>query len=305
MRTAPRLHRSSPRSSGYRVRTEIRLATRRSALALYQARRVADWLRAVHDDLAVELVEVDSSGDLDRVSPVAQLTQMGAFVRSVQAAVLDGRADAAVHSLKDLPTAQADGLVLAAFPERAAPWDALVGAKLHDLAEGSVVGTGSPRRIAQLKAARPDLETRELRGNVDTRLRKVTEGEVDAAVLAEAGLVRLDHSDTIKEILPLEIMVPAPGQGVLAVETLIDGPIRSMVEAISNPELTPLIEAERALLAETGAGCRSALGALALWEGTRIRMDAFVEDERGARRTRVVGAHPHDVVAAARKELGL
>ena len=302
---APRLHRSSPRSSGYRVTTEIRLATRRSALALYQARRVADWLRAVHDDLAVELVEVDSSGDLDRVSPVAQLTQMGAFVRSVQAAVLDGRADAAVHSLKDLPTAQADGLVLAAFPERASPWDALVGAKLDDLAEGSLVGTGSPRRVAQLKAARPDLETRELRGNVDTRLRKVADGEVDAAVLAEAGLVRLNHADTIEEILPLEVMVPAPGQGVLAVETLIDGPIRSLVEAIGDSDLTPLVEAERTLLAETGAGCRSALGALAQWEGTRIRMDAFAEDERGARRTRVIGAHPNDVVAAARKELGL
>lgn len=284
---------------------EIRLATRRSALALYQARRVADWLRAVHDDVAVELVEVDSSGDLDRVSPVAQLTQMGAFVRSVQAAVLDGRADAAVHSLKDLPTAQADGLVLAAFPERATPWDALVGAKLDDLAEGSVVGTGSPRRVAQLKAARPDLDTTELRGNVDTRLRKVAEGEVDAAVLAEAGLVRLEHADSIKEILPLEVMVPAPGQGVLAVETLIDGPIRSLVEAIGNPDVTPLVEAERALLAETGAGCRSALGALAGWEGARIRMDAFVEDEHGARRTRVIGAHPDEVVAAARKELGL
>jgi hydroxymethylbilane synthase len=287
------------------VTTEIRLATRRSALALYQARRVADWLRAVHDDVAVELVEVDSSGDLDRVSPVAQLTQMGAFVRSVQAAVLDGRADAAVHSLKDLPTAQTDGLVLAAFPERATPWDALVGAKLDDLAAGSVVGTGSPRRVAQLTAARPDLETRELRGNVDTRLRKVAEGEVDAAVLAEAGLVRLEHDDAIAETLSLDVMVPAPGQGVLAVETLIDGPMRSLVEVISNPDLTPLVEAERALLAETGAGCRSALGALAGWEGSQIRMDAFVEDERGARRTRVVGAHPDDVVAAARKELGL
>lgn len=285
--------------------TEIRLATRRSALALYQARRVADWLRAVHDDVAVELVEIDSSGDLDRESPVAQLTQMGAFVRSVQAAVLDDRADAAVHSLKDLPTTQADDLVLAAFPERATPWDALVGSKLDDLAEGSVVGTGSPRRVAQLRAARPDLETRELRGNVDTRLRKVTEGEVDAAILAEAGLVRLDHADKIQEILNLDVMVPAPGQGVLAVETLVDGEIRSLVEAISNPDLTPLVEAERTLLAETGAGCRSALGALAVWEGTRIRMDAFVEDERGARRIRVVGDHPGDVVAAARKELGL
>jgi len=287
------------------VPTEIRLATRRSALALYQARRVAECLLAVHPDVAIELVEIDSTGDLDRVSPVAQLTQMGAFVRSVQAAVLDGRADAAVHSLKDLPTTQTDGLVLAAFPERATPWDALVGAGLGDLPDGAVVGTGSPRRIAQLRALRPDLRTQELRGNVDTRLGKVAAGEVDAALLAEAGLVRLEHADRISEVLSIDMMVPAPGQGVLAVETRADGTIRDLVEAIGEPELTHLVESERSLLAETGAGCRSALGALAQWAGGRIQMDAFVEDERGARRARVTGDHPRQVVAAARKELGL
>ncbi len=288
-----------------RLTTEIRLATRRSALALYQANRVAEWLRAVHDDVSISLVEIDSTGDLDRASPVAQLTQMGAFVRSVQAAVLDGRADAAVHSLKDLPTAQAEGLILAAFPERATPWDGLVGSTLTDLPDGATVGTGSPRRIAQLKAIRPDLVTQELRGNVDTRLRKVAAGEVDAAVLAEAGLNRLGHGGAISEVLPLEVMVPAPGQGVLAVETRIDGPIRSLVEAITNPDLVPLVESERALLAETGAGCRSALGALATWVEGRIRLDTFVEDHNGRRRASVHGDHPDDVVAAARKELGL
>lgn len=290
---------------GWRLTTEIRLATRRSALALYQARRVADWLRAVHDDISISLVEIDSTGDLDRVSPVAQLTQMGAFVRSVQAAVLDGRADAAVHSLKDLPTAQADGLILAAFPERATPWDVLVGSTLDALPAGAKVGTGSPRRVAQLKAVRPDLVTQELRGNVDTRLRKVAAGEVDAAVLAEAGLTRLEHGDAISEVLSIDVMVPAPGQGVLAVETRVDGPIRGLVEAISNPDLVPLVESERALLAETGAGCRSALGALATWDQGRIRMEAFVEDHNGRRRAAVHGDHPDNVVAAARKELGL
>jgi len=266
---------------------------------------VAGLLRAVHHDISIELVEIDSTGDLDRVSPVAQLTQMGAFVRSVQTAVLDGRADAAVHSLKDLPTTQADGLVLAAFPERATPWDAIVGAKLGDLPHGAVVGTGSPRRIAQLKAVRPDLRTQELRGNVGTRLRKVAEGEVEAAVLAEAGLARLEHAHAIAEVLPLEVMVPAPGQGVLAVETRSAGSIRHLVEAIGHPDLTPLVESERSLLAETGAGCRSALGALAQWDDGRIRMDAFVEDHHGTRRTRVFGDHPGDVVVAARRELGL
>ncbi|MDF1595315.1 MAG: hydroxymethylbilane synthase [Acidimicrobiia bacterium] len=285
--------------------TEIRLATRRSALALYQAGRVADRLRAVHGDMRIELVEIDSTGDLDRNSPVAQLTQMGAFVRAVQAAVLDGRADAAVHSLKDLPTAQADGLVLAALPERATPWDAVVGARLADLTEGAVVGTGSPRRIAQLKAIRPDLSTRELRGNVDTRLRKVAGGEVDAAILAEAGLTRLGHTDDISEVLTLDSMVPAPGQGVLAVETRDHGPIRGLVAVIDDHELAPLVAGERLLLTETGAGCRSALGALAQWHDGRIRMDAFIEDHNGARRTSVLGDDPAGVVAAARKELGL
>ena len=191
------------------------------------------------------------------------------------------------------------------LPERATPWDALVGSTLADLAIGATIGTGSPRRIAQLKAVRPDLETQELRGNVDTRLRKVADRVVDAAVLAEAGLSRLGHAGAMAEVLPLDVMVPAPGQGVLAVDTRIDGPIRGLVEAIGNPDLTPLVETERGLLAETGAGCRSALGALARWEGRRIKMDTFVEDQNGRRRAQVTGDHPADVVAAARKELGL
>ncbi len=130
-------------------------------------------------------------------------------------------------------------------------------------------------------------------------------GEVDAAVLAAAGLNRLEHADAIAEVLSLDVMVPAPGQGVLAVETRTDGPVRLLIEAIADPDLTPLVESERSLLAETGAGCRSALGALARREDGRIRMDAFVEDEHGARRTTVFGDAPEDVVAAARKELGL
>ena len=123
--------------------------------------------------------------------------------------------------------------------------------------------------------------------------------------MAEAGLARLEHADLIAEVLPLELMVPAPGQGVLAVETLVDGHIRNLVEATGNPNLTPLVETERSLLAETGAGCRSALGALAQWDNGRIRMDAFVEDDNGARVTRVHGDSPDDVVAAARTELAL
>lgn len=256
-------------------------------------------------EVEVTLVEVDSAGDLDRSSPVAALTEMGAFVRSVQAAVLDGRADAAVHSLKDLPTAPVPGLVAAAFPERADPRDCLVGRALGDLRAGSRVGTGSPRRAAQMRVLRPDLEMVELRGNVDTRIRRVAEGEVEAAVLALAGLWRLGREDAVAEVFGVDRMVPAPGQGTLVVEAGEGSPAAGLLGRIDGPEIRMAVEAERGLLAEAGAGCRSALGAFAELHGGRLRMDAFVEDDRGRRRSTVSGDHPDEVVAAARKELGL
>lgn len=278
----------------------IRIATRTSPLAVAQARRVAELFTTAYPDDIVELVGVESSGDLDRQSPVAQLTEIGAFVRSVQRAVLDGRADVAVHSLKDLPVASVEGLVRTAYPERQDPRDVLVGARLEDLPDGAVVGTGSPRRAAQLRHRRPDLRTVELRGNVDTRLRRVADGEVDAAVLAAAGLDRLGRTPSIVEYL--DWMVPAPGQGVLAVEARTDDP-RSAV--IDDPQLRLVVEAERGLLAATGAGCRSALGAHATWNRGYLQLDAFVDDEAGPRRCTVTGSSPEEVVDLARKELGL
>jgi hydroxymethylbilane synthase len=266
---------------------------------------VARRLEAAHPGIAVELVEIDSSGDLDRTSPVAALTEMGAFVRSVQAAVLDGRADAAIHSLKDLPTAPMPGLMPIAFPERAEPWDVMVGSTLDALPGGATVGTGSPRRAAQLRALRPDLHTAEIRGNVDTRLRKIGEGEVAAAVLAAAGLQRLGRDEVIDEVFDLAAMVPAPGQGVIVIETREGDPAADLLRRIDDPELRVLAGAERLLLAETGAGCRSALGALATRAGDVIRLDAFVDDERGPRRAAVAAETPGEVVAAARKELEL
>jgi hydroxymethylbilane synthase len=286
--------------------TELRIATRRSRLAIAQAQRVGERLRAVGgEDIQIRLVEIDSSGDVDRASPVASLTEMGAFVRAVQGAVLGGRADAAVHSLKDLPTAGLEGLVTAAYPERESPRDAVVGSRLDDLPHAAVVGTGSPRRRAQLQVLRPDLRTAELRGNVDTRLRKVTSGEVAAAILAEAGLHRLGREDLIAQVLTIDEMTPAPGQGVLAVETRIDGWARDVVEAVDDPDLRPLVETERTLLAETGAGCRSALGAVATWHDGEIRLDAFIDDDRGPRRVTVTGLTPEEAVSSARKELDL
>lgn len=284
---------------------ELRIATRASDLALAQARAVGAMLRSSAPEIEIALVVVESSGDRDRVSPVAELTEMGAFVRGVQAAVLDGRADLAVHSLKDLPTTQSDGLVVAAYPERQSPYDVLVGVPLDQLAYGAVVGTGSPRRAAQLRALRPDIEIVELRGNVPTRIRRVEDGEVAAAVLAEAGLTRLGLTDAIVYRFAVDEMTPAPGQGVLAVETLAEGSARAAVAAIDDAELRWIVDAERLLLSATGAGCRAALGALASKTETGMSMVTFVDDEFGPRRAVVRGESPDDLVKAARKELQL
>ena len=284
---------------------DIRIATRRSTLALAQANRVADLLRAAHIHLSVRLVEVDSSGDLDPDGAIARLTEVGAFVGSVQDAVLDGRADLAVHSLKDLPVTGPENLVLAAFPERASPFDVLVGSTLEGLGSNALVGTGSPRRVAQLLDLRPDLRATELRGNVDTRLRRVSDGDVDAAVLAEAGLERLGRTDAISERFDADRMVPAPGQGALAVEARKGSVAAELAGTVDDRALRDLLSAERALLAETGAGCRAALGALATREAGQIRLHAFVADERGSRRAVTYGETPDAVVAEARKALEL
>lgn len=285
--------------------TEVRIATRTSPLALAQAGRVADLLRAVDPGLTATLVHVVTSGDRDQHGAIAELTDVGAFVRAVQGAVIDGRADLAVHSLKDLPIEGPEELTVVAFPERASPFDVMVGSTLDALEPNALVGTGSPRRAAQLVGLRSDLQTIELRGNVDTRLRKVAEGEVAAAVLAEAGLERLGKDELIAERLDVAQMVPAPGQGALAIEAARGSDAADLARNLDDVSLRDLLEVERSLLAETGAGCRSALGALARWDGGRIRLDCFVADERGARQVVVVGETPEGVVADARKELGL
>lgn len=284
---------------------ELRLASRGSELALIQTEWVAQQLRRVHDDLVVSIVIVESSGDRDRVSPVAALTQLGAFVRALQYAILDGRADAAVHSCKDLPTQSPDGITIAAFPQRVNPFDVLVGSRLDDLSEGAVVGTGSPRRRSQLSLLRPDLEFVELRGNVGTRIRKVREGTVAAAVLAAAGIDRIGRRDDVAEEFTLDKMIPAPAQGSLAVETLVGTEAHALVATIDDPAVRATTEVERLLLSETGAGCRSALAAFAITTGEGITLHGFNEDERGPRRAVVSGGSGEQAVAALIMELGL
>ena len=283
----------------------MRIATRRSPLALAQAHRVAELLAEAHPDLSVEMVEVSTTGDSDQLSSIVELTELGAFVRAVQDAVIERRADIAVHSLKDLPVVSPESLTLAAVPERLSPLDVLVGLDLNLLPSGAHVGTGSPRRINQLIELRPDLRPVELRGNVDSRLEKVASGEVAAAILAEAGLERLGRLDSIAQRLDVSEMVPAPGQGALAIEAIAESDAACLVAAIDDTSLRTLVSAERLPLAETGSGCRSALGALASWEGGLIRMDAYVSDERGVRRALVRAETPEAVVAEARKALEL
>jgi hydroxymethylbilane synthase len=285
--------------------TEIRIATRRSSLALAQARRVANLLTRHHPEVSIRLIGVDTAGDRDATADITSLTDTGAFVSAVQEAVLDDRADIAVHSLKDLPVDTPSALVLAAFPERGSPIDVLVGGKLDQLPPGATVGTGSPRRSLQLLELRPDLETVGIRGNVDTRMRKVSDGVVDGAVLAKAGLDRLGQSHRIAQRFSSREMVPAPGQGALAVEARGDTEAADIAASIDDPQLRPLLTAERELLSRTGAGCRSALGALATWDQTLMRMDLFVADEGRPRRASVEGRDVDEVVSAAREELGL
>ncbi len=248
----------------------LRLGTRGSALALAQSGMIADDLRAL--GATVELVVVRTAGD-DR--PPNSVWGEGAFVMALEAALLDGRVDLAVHSAKDVPTAEDPRLAIAAYPPREDPRDALVcreaGRELATLPPGAAVGTDSPRRAAFLRAHRPDLRTRPLHGNVDTRLRKLAAGEVDALVLAVAGMTRLGLADRITEILPVEVALPAPGQGALAIEVRADDAVaRPFIARLDDAATRAAVEAERAVLRAIGGGCRAPLGALADVDGAEI-----------------------------------
>jgi hydroxymethylbilane synthase len=238
----------------------LRIATRGSALARWQADHVADALRAADPDLAVELVVVDTSADRDLSIPIWEMGGKGVFVKEVQVAVLDGRADVAVHSAKDLPAVGADGLVIAAVPERGDPRDALVGSTLHDLPPGGVVATGSVRRRVQLAAVRPDLTFAGLRGNIQTRLAKAE--DFDAIVVAIVALERLGLADRATEVLDESVLLPQVGQGALAVECRADdAATRARLAAIEHTASRVAVDAERGFLAELGGDCDLPAGA--------------------------------------------
>ena len=283
--------------------TEFRLATRKSPLAIAQASIVARRLSELGHSSS--MVEVTTTGDRDRVSSVATLTELGAFVRAVQQAVIDGHADIAVHSGKDLPVDGPEGL-LGVHIERASPWDVLCGASLSRLPEGARVGTGSPRRGAQLRLLRPDVEVVDIRGNVATRLDLTRSGDLAAVILAEAGLIRQGLSDAIDHRFSLTEMVPAPAQAALAIEAAAGSAAAGILADLEDVDVARAVSAERELLAITGAGCRSALGAYAVvGEGGGIRMTGFVDDDDGPRRAEVEADTPARAARRMRGELAL
>ena len=267
---------------------KIRLGTRGSTLATTQSGLVADALVAAGAErgleVTVELVTITTHGDISRGSLVG-LSEVGVFVTALRRSLLAGDCDVIVHSLKDMPTAPADGLELAAIGEREDVRDALcaAGRNLAGLPHGARVGTGSPRRAAQLLALRPDLEAVEIRGNVDTRLGMVGTS-VDAVILAAAGLNRLGRGDEASQLFATTDMLPAPGQGALAVEIAADAPehLASLVRSLDHAPTRAAVTAERAALAVLDAGCTSPFGAFATVDGDRLTLTGRVINPKGS-----------------------
>ena len=275
----------------------LRLGTRGSQLAHWQAEWVAGELR--RHGHAVELIEIATRGDIDQARPVEEIGTRGVFTKAIQQALVAGNVDLAVHSLKDLPTEPVEGLVLAAVPERESAADVLVlrgerseerGAsgetgRLGALPDGARVGTGSLRRQAQLRHLRPDLRVADVRGNVDTRLRKLDEGQFEAIVLAEAGLRRLGLAGRVSQVLSLDDMLPAVGQGALGIECRAnDDTTLAAVASLTHAVTFAAVTAERALLAHLRGGCMAPVGALGRVESDRLQLQAVVLSADGSRR---------------------
>ncbi len=268
-------------------RKRVVIGTRGSALALWQANWVAAELRRHHPDLTVEVERIAAPADAAPDVPLSALGTKGLFTKTLEDALLNGHIDLAVHSLKDLASALPPGLTLAAVPPREDPREALVvmpgGATgLDSLPRGARVGTSAPRRCAQLRYLRPDLRLEEIRGNVDTRLRKLQRGDYDALVLAAAGLHRLARGDAITAYIDPAVILPAGGQGALGIETRADDEVtRALAAPLSDPATAVCCQAERRLQEVLEGGCRVPIGALARVEGATLTLQAVVASEDG------------------------
>ena len=265
----------------------LRIGTRGSALALWQAEWVKSQLLGGQQELIVELVVIKTTGDKILDVPLAMVGGKGLFVKEIEEALLDGRADLAVHSVKDMPAELPEGLHLAAMPPREDPRDALIskkGAGLDKLPHGARVGTSSLRRAAQLLHLRPDLRIETLRGNVDTRLRKLESEGLDAIVLAAAGLKRMELSQVISEYLEPERILPAVGQGALGIETRInDVSTNEIVASLIHQQTVTTVRAERAFLKRLEGGCQVPIGGYATMEGETLILTGMVADLKGIR----------------------
>ncbi len=264
--------------------TKIIVGSRGSKLALIQAESVAAKIREVNPHLKVSLSKIVTKGDRNRHIQLDRIDSVGVFVKELEEALLDGRIDLAVHSLKDMPTQIPQGLYLAAVTKRLDPRDILVSRaeRLDELTPGSRIGTGSFRRAVQLAQYRPDLEVCSIRGNVDTRLRKVSCGEVDGVILAAAAMARLGWEDKISEYLPLEHFLPAVGQGALAIEIRLGNEdIAELISSVNHLPTWQSVTAERAFLSALGGGCRAPIAALGTVNGTTLKLEGMVADVSG------------------------
>jgi hydroxymethylbilane synthase len=263
----------------------LRIATRGSALARAQTELAVEALRQASSGVDAEVLVVHTSGDRSPDMPAALMEGQGWFTAELEKALLDGRADAAVHSAKDLPTVLAEGLAVVALLQRADARDALAtrdGSTMATLQEGASVGTSSPRREAFLRALRPDLRAVPIRGNVDTRLRKLDEGEVDALLVAAAGLDRLGRGDRATERLDPQLFVPAPAQGAIAIEARVGSDAADACAMADDPHTAAAVRAEREVLLRLGAGCRLPLGAWARVEEGRLVLLGALASEEGS-----------------------
>ena len=262
------------------MKAVLKIGTRQSLLALWQSNHIAACLRKKYPECEVVLKKIVTKGDRILDVPLAQIGGKGLFTKEIEEDLLSGEVDLAVHSLKDMPTVLPEGLCITAITERANVGDAFVSNKYNSFAElplGAVVGTSSLRRKAQLLAARPDLTIRDLRGNVDTRLRKLDEGLYDAVILAAAGLERLGHGDRIKDVIPSGVCLPAVGQGALAIECRTDdAEVRQMLDFLNDMPTVHATNAERAFLGLLEGGCQVPIGVHADVEGDKIKIEAII-----------------------------
>ncbi|MEM7083077.1 MAG: hydroxymethylbilane synthase [Pseudomonadota bacterium] len=266
--------------------TTLRIATRQSPLALWQAEHVRDALLRAHPTLSVELLPLSTRGDEILDKSLAKIGGKGLFIKELEVAMLEGRADLAVHSMKDVPVELPDGMTLAAILERENPTDALVSntvSSLDELQAGAVVGTSSLRRQAQLLNKRPDLVVRPLRGNVGTRLAKLDAGEFDAIVLASAGLIRLELAERIANELDVRVCMPAAGQGAVGIECRVDDTAtQELVSALAHADTTARVTAERAVTHALGGSCTSPIAVYATHKSGIIQLGARVADPDGS-----------------------